>query len=140
MSATTRLTGTIAPAVLELLAADRSLSSFGISTLHAHQGRATLSVTVTEEFSNGHALAHGGLIFALADTALAFAASSLTPGAVTAESSIIYLTPARVGEELVAEAEVRSTSGRHSVVDVTVRAGDRVVAEFRGRGTTRKGK
>ena len=93
---------------------------------------------VTEGFTNGHHIAHGGLIFALADTTLACAANSLVPGTVTAESSIIYLAPARSGDELSAEGTVRSVAGRHTVIDVTVRSADRVVAEFRGRGTSTK--
>lgn len=129
----------LAPVVVELLKADRSLPTFGIQVRSALDGRAVLLAKVTKEFANGLGIAHGGLIFALADTALAAAAASLVPGTVTAESSIIYLAPAAVGEQLVAEAEVRSVIGRHTVVDVTVRAHEKVVAEFRGRGISRKG-
>jgi acyl-CoA thioesterase len=45
----------------------------------------------------------------------------------------VYLSAAHVGEELIAEAEVRHAGERQSLVDVTVRCGDRVVAEYRGR-------
>ena len=52
----------------------------------------------------------------------------------TAGASIEYYTPAYVGEVLVAEAVVRHHTGRNSLVDVTIRSGARVVAEYRGRG------
>lgn len=127
----------IVPLVLKMLEADQCSRALGIVVRSAREGRALATATVAEEFTNGHRIAHGGLIFALADTALACAANSLVPGTVTAESSIIFLAPAHAGEELVAEATVRSTTGRHTVIDVTVRSADRVVAEFRGRGTAR---
>src|SRR6478735_6367218 len=131
--------GALAPAVIELLEADRSLASFGIHVISANDGHAVLTAEVAERFANGHGIAHGGLIFALADTALAVAATSLIPGTVTSESSIIYLAPAAVGDLLHAEATVRSAVGRHTVIDVTIRTQDRVVAEFRGRGISRRG-
>lgn len=126
----------IAPSVAGLLEADQSLPTFGIVVRSARDGRAVAVAHVAEGFTNGHRIAHGGLIFALADTTLACAANSLVPGTVTAESSIIYLAPARSGDELTAEGTVRSVAGRHTVIDVTVRTADRVVAEFRGRGTS----
>jgi acyl-CoA thioesterase len=129
----------VTPAVAALQEADKSLATFGIRVCSAHDGHAVLVTAVDEAFTNGHGIAHGGLLFALADTALAFAANSLVPGTVTAESSIIYLAPAAAGEELVAVAAVRSVTGRHTVIDVTVRSGEKVVAEFRGRGTARRG-
>lgn len=134
----TSLDEAIVPSVAELLAADRSLKIFGIVVRSARDGRAVAVARVTDDFTNGHHIAHGGLVFALADTTLACAANSLVPGTVTAESSIMYLAPARSGEQLTAEGTVRSVAGRHTVIDVTVRADDRVVAEFRGRGTSTK--
>lgn len=128
----------IVPLVVKMLEADECTRALGIVVRSAREGKALATATVTEELTNGHHIAHGGLIFALADTALACAANSLIPGTVTAESSIIFLAPAHVGEELVAEATVRSTTGRHTVIDVTVRSAECVVAEFRGRGTARR--
>ena len=127
----------IVPRVAKMLEADTCSRALGIVVRTAREGRALATATVSEELTNGHQIAHGGLIFALADTALACAANSLVPGTVTAESSIIFLAPAHVGDELVAEATVRSTTGRHTVIDVTVRSAERVIAEFRGRGTAR---
>ena len=46
---------------------------------------------------------------------------------------IIFIAPARSGDILVAEARMRSRYGRNGIYDVTVVAGDRLIAEFRGR-------
>lgn len=121
-------------AVRALLAADESLAPFGFNVVSAQAGAARVQLTPRTSFANGHGIVHGGLVYALADTAFACAANSVLPGTVTTSASITYLTPARAGEELVAEAAVRHAAGRHSLADVTVRSGDRVVAEYRGHG------
>jgi acyl-CoA thioesterase len=127
--------GVITEPVRQLLAADSSLAGFGIEVLSAGDGRAAVQMVVSESFANGHRIAHGGVIYTLADTAFACAANSQAPGTATAGASILYFSPAHVGEELLAEAVVRHLAGRQSLVDVTVRCGPRLVAEYRGRGT-----
>lgn len=121
-------------AVRALLAADESLAALGFDVVSAQAGTARVRVSPHTSFANGHGIVHGGLMYALADTAFACAANSVLPGTVTTSASITYLTPARMGEVLVAEGVVRYAVGRQSLVDVTVRSGDRVVAEYRGHG------
>jgi acyl-CoA thioesterase len=126
--------GAIVPAVRSMLDTDSSLARFGFEVISAEDGLATVTATPTDADANGHRIVHGGLVYALADTAFACAANSVLAGSVTAEASILYVAPAHVGEVLVAEASVRLIEGRTSLVDVTVRGGERVVAEYRGRG------
>jgi acyl-CoA thioesterase len=124
---------TIAEPVRQMLAADRSLAGLGIQVLSAVSGTAAATMTVTPDGANGHGIAHGGLVYALADTAFACAANSQAAGSATAAASIVYFSPAQVGEQLIAEAQVRHVGERQSLIDVTVRCGERVVAEYRGR-------
>jgi acyl-CoA thioesterase len=124
----------IADPARSMLAADRSLEGLGIQVLRASEGRATAVLRVTPEMANGHGIAHGGLVFALADTAFAMAANTFDAGIATAEASISYISPARISEELVASAEVTFHEGRRMIVDVVVRAGERTVAIYRGTG------
>lgn len=124
----------IADPARSMLAADRSLEGLGIQVLSASEGRATAVLTVTPQMANGHGIAHGGLVFALADTAFAMAANTFGAGIATAEASISYVSPARISEELVACAEVTFHEGRRMIVDVMVRAGERTVAIYRGTG------
>src|SRR4029079_3079989 len=84
------------------LAADRALEGLGIRVLRASEGRATAVLTVMPEMANGHGIAHGGLVFALADTAFAMAANTFGAGIATAEASISYISPACIADELVA--------------------------------------
>jgi acyl-CoA thioesterase len=125
-------------AVRALLAADESLAPLGFDVVFAQAGTARVRLTPRPSSVNGHGIVHGGLVYALADTAFACAANSVLPGTVTTSASITYLVPAQAGEELVAEAVVRYALGRQSMVDVTVSSGDRVIAEYRGHGLARR--
>jgi acyl-CoA thioesterase len=83
---------------------------------------------------NGHAIAHGGLVFTLADSAFAVACN--THGVVTVASGadITFVAPARLGDVLVAEAVEQATYGRSGITDVRVTTEEgALVALFRGR-------
>ncbi len=86
--------------------------------------------------TNGHGTAHGGFIFALADSAFAFACNSYNERTVAQACDIVFAAPAHAGDELVADAAERHRFGRNGVYDVRVSCDDRVIAEFRGRSRT----
>ncbi len=85
---------------------------------------------------NGHAIAHGGYLFLLADTAFACACNSRGPVTVAAGADITFVAPVRQGDVVVAAAAERVSFGRSGIYDVTVRRAEQVVAEFRGRSRT----
>jgi phenylacetic acid degradation protein PaaD len=91
---------------------------------------------VTPQMLNGHSICHGGYVFLLADTAFACACNSEGPVTVAAGADVTFIAPAREGDVLVASAQERARYGRSGIYDVTVRRGDDVVAEFRGRSRT----
>ncbi|MFK4853089.1 hydroxyphenylacetyl-CoA thioesterase PaaI [Microbacterium sp. ZW T6_19] len=97
-------------------------------------GRAIVSMTVREDMLNGFAITHGGLVFALADTAFAIACNEDERVTVAAGADITFLKSTRAGQTLTATAVRRVVSGRTGLYDVTVsdETGD-PVAEFRGR-------
>ncbi len=97
-------------------------------------GAATVRMTVREDMLNGHRVCHGGLVFALADSAFAFACNSHGTDALAAAASIDFLMPARGGDVLTATAVETWRAGRSGVTEVTVtnQNGERV-ALFRGR-------
>lgn len=119
---------------------DIASRSLGIELLEADKGRAVAKMRITEQMVNGHAIAHGGYLFLLADTTFACACNSHGPATVAAGAEISFVTSARLGDLLVATAEERTRYGRNGIYDVTVHretsdgadAGD-VIAEFRGR-------
>ena len=100
-------------------------------------GEAVVSMTVREDMLNGFAITHGGLVFALADTAFAIACNEDERVTVAGGADITFLKSTRAGQTLRASALRRAVSGRTGLYDVTVtdETGD-VVAEFRGRSIT----
>ncbi|WP_306317166.1 MULTISPECIES: hydroxyphenylacetyl-CoA thioesterase PaaI [unclassified Streptomyces] len=116
-----------------MFAADKASQLLGIELLDAGQGSAELRMTVRENMVNGHGIAHGGYVFLLADTAFACACNSHGPVTVAAGADITFVTPAMEGDVLRATAMERTTYGRSGIYDITVRRGEEVVAEFRGR-------
>lgn len=116
-----------------MYAADRASSRLGIQVSDVGPGRATARMRVTEDMVNGHAIAHGGYVFLLADTAFAFACNTYGTVTVAREADISFLAPAHEGDELVATAQERHRARRNGIYDVSVRRPDgTVVAEFRG--------
>jgi acyl-CoA thioesterase len=119
-----------------LFAADQASRGLGMELLHVGRGTAVVQMRVALQMLNGHSIGHGGFVFMLADTAFACACNS--DGAVTVASGadINFIAPVHEGDVLVATAAERDRYGRSGIYDVTVRRGDDVVAEFRGRSRT----
>ncbi|MGK5675931.1 hydroxyphenylacetyl-CoA thioesterase PaaI [Micromonospora sp. URMC 106] len=114
--------------------ADVASKGLGIELVDAAGGTAVARMRVTGAMVNGHAIAHGGFVFLLADTAFALACNSHGPATVAAGGEITFVRPAREGDLLTAHATERTRYGRSGIYDVTVtRDGGEVVAEFRGR-------
>ncbi|MGQ0844069.1 MAG: hydroxyphenylacetyl-CoA thioesterase PaaI [Sporichthyaceae bacterium] len=124
----------VADAVVHaMLDTDRASNSLGITLVRTAPGDVTVELVLAERHMNGHGSCHGGVMFTLADTAFGLACNSFGPPAVAAAADIVFARPARVGERLEARAIERTSFGRSGVYDVTIRSGDTVVAEFRGR-------
>ncbi|MEO7564102.1 MAG: hydroxyphenylacetyl-CoA thioesterase PaaI [Sphingomicrobium sp.] len=120
-----------------MLASEGTGPAWGIAIEEARAGYARLSMTVTDAMLNGHRIAHGGMIFALADTAFAYVCNGRNERAVAAQAGIVFLGAAEAGETLVAEAEELSRVGRSGVTRVAVHTADgRAVAEFTGYSRT----
>ena len=112
---------------------DNASKWLGMKLLDIGPGRAVMSLTIEDRHLNGHGICHGGFIFALADSAFAFACNSYNRNALAMQNSISYLSPGRLGEELTATASEVSLAGRTGIYDVRVVADDgRVVGLFRG--------
>jgi acyl-CoA thioesterase len=115
---------------------DDASKGLGMEIVEIGPGRATLTMTVRPEMVNGQRIAHGGFIFALADSAFAFACNSHNDRAVAAQGDITFLRPGKLGDRLVATAREISRSGRSGIYDVRVTVGKTVIAEFRGHSRT----
>lgn len=116
-----------------MYAADRASQALGIKVTVSVPGEAEAVMTVSESMLNGQGLCHGGHIFALADTAFAFACNAYDDITVAGAASIDFLRPGRPGDTLVASASERHRGRRNGVYDVTVvNQEGKTVALFRG--------
>lgn len=104
----------------------------GFELLEQGPGFARVKGTVGPGHTNQHGSAHGGFVFALADTAFAVASNSHGPVAVAVATSIHFARAAMPGETLVAEATEDALGPRMATYSVTVRRGEEVVAVFSG--------
>ena len=120
-----------------MLAAEGTGPAWGIAIEEAREGYARIRMIVRPDMLNGHGTAHGGMIFALADSAFAYVCNGANHASMAAQASIVFLDKVREGETLIAEATEVAREGRAGVTRVTVRAGDgRTVAEFTGYSRT----
>jgi len=120
-----------------MLSAEGTGPAWGVEIEEAREGYARIRMRLRPDMVNGHGIAHGGMIFALADTAFAYACNSRNLRSVAAQASIVFLDAARDGELLVAEAREEAVAGRSGVYNATVRGEDgRTIATFQGLSRT----
>ena len=120
-----------------MLAAEGTGPAWGITIEEVRAAYARLRMEVRAEMLNGHGTVHGGVVFALADTAFAYVCNGKNEKAVAAQASIVFLGAAQEGETLIAEAEELAAAGRSGVCRVAVRTLEgRPVAEFTGYSRT----
>lgn len=120
-----------------MLAREGTGPAWGLVIEEAREGYARVRMVVRDEMLNGHRIAHGGMIFSLADTAFAYACNSRNESTVAQNATISFLAPANAGDVLVAEAREASRSGRSGVYQISVKTADgRVIAEFTGLSRT----
>jgi acyl-CoA thioesterase len=121
----------------EMLANEGTGPAWSIVIEEARLGYARLSMQVRADMLNGHGIVHGGMVFALADTAFAYVCNGRNEKTVAAQASIVFLGSASEGDLLVAEAEELASAGRSGVTRVSVRTSDaRPIAEFTGYSRT----
>lgn len=112
---------------------DQAATWFGMSLDHIDEGEAVLSLEVKPHHTNGLGICHGGVTFALADGAFAFACNSRNQISVAQHNSISYVAPAKLGDKLKAEAREVHLRGKNGIYDVRVtNQSNTVIAEFRG--------
>jgi acyl-CoA thioesterase len=138
-----------------ILENDYAAEWMGIEVLALSDGHAIICMTLRQEMLNGFGMAHGGMIFAFADTAFALACNPVNPSlgdanniTVAAGVDINFLKPAYQGQVMTAVADRRSSAGRSGLYDIQVFAADpsnadhnpsqrgELIAEFRGRSRT----
>ena len=104
----------------------------GVEMVEYAPGSCTLRMRVRDDMVNGFQVAHGGIAYSLADSAMAFACNAGEHVTVAIDNSMSYPAAVNVGDELIAVAEQESATGRLAFYRVVIRRGDEPVALFRG--------
>ena len=93
----------------------------GIERLTIKTGSCVLKMTIRKEMLNGFGIAHGGITYSLADSALAFASNSYGKMAVSVETSISHTKQLKEGDEITATAQEMSLTNKIAVYNVTIK-------------------
>ena len=104
----------------------------GISVEDVKEGYCRLKMLVREDMLNGFGIAHGGITYSLADSALAFASNSLGKQALSIETSINHLEKLVAGDEILAEAKEESFKNTLGIYKVEITKNKKLVALFKG--------
>jgi len=122
----------------KMWAGDKASKALGMKIEIREAGAATANMQVRDDMVNGFDICHGGMVFALADTAFAFACNAYDRVSFAASVSIDFLRPAMLGDMLRATAseEYRGSRSAYYLVKVENQDDD-LVALFRGRSVSR---
>ena len=117
----------------QLIENDAASRMLGIEVDVRAAGSAVALMTVRDDMVNGFGICHGGILFALGDTAFAFACNAYNLMSVGGEASIRWLQPAKAGDRLTAVASEERREGRHGYYSIYIsNQRDEAVADFYG--------
>lgn len=120
------------PIVQRMYDGDAFSQWLGIRRLEERPGYCKLEMTVRAEMVNGFGIAHGGITYSLADSALAFASNAYGRKAVSIETSINHIRPVFTNDVLTAEAEEVALNHKIGIFQISVKRGEELVAQFKG--------
>jgi len=117
----------------EVVAKDPMAQFLGITADEVKQGYARCSVTIKPDYLNALEKAHGAIVYALMDQALAVASNSTGHVAVSLNVSITYTASAIDGEKIFAEAVPIRIGNKVSVWKINVTGSDdKIIASGEG--------
>ena len=119
--------------ILKMMQSDAMSQWLGIKIHNYTPGSITVSMTVRKDMVNGFNVAHGGITYSLADSALAFSANSHGIRSMSIETSISHQKMVKVGDVLTVTSKELSLSKKIGVYEMAVKNQDNdLVAHFKG--------
>ena len=105
----------------------------GIEVVEIKDGYCKLNMTVRKEMLNGFQIAHGGIAYSLADSALAFASNSHGRKSLSVETSISHTVSVKEGDSLIAVSNEISLSPKIGIYLISIKnQNEQEVALFKG--------
>ena len=122
-----------ASVVNHMMEHDQFSQWLGIQVLEIREGFSKISMVIRSEMVNGFGIIHGGVTFSLADSAFAFACNNRNVLSVALDTSINFIKPVQVGDELTASAKEIHNGQSTGLYHITImNQHQHVVAEFKG--------
>lgn len=115
-----------------MLANDAFSQWLGIEIVEAKMGFCKVKMKIRKEMTNGFHIAHGGITYSLADTALAFASNTYGKQAFSIDTSINHFEMLKTGDEVTATATEEALKNKFGFYRVEIKKGEEVVALFKG--------
>ncbi|WP_394750153.1 PaaI family thioesterase [Spongiimicrobium salis] len=116
----------------KMLSQDPYSSWLGMRILECELGRCKLEMVIRKEMLNSMGKAHGGITYALADTAFGFAANTHGKYAVSIETSINHIEALEEGDVITAESVIEKVKRKVGFNVIEVKRGEDLVALFKG--------
>jgi len=113
--------------VKTMLAKDAFSQWLGVELVTLKPRACTLRMRVRSDMVNGFGVSHGGIVYSLADSALAFASNTNGHVTVSVDNTISYPVSVQVGDDLIAVAEEETAGARLGFYRVTVARQDGTV-------------
>ena len=118
----------------KMISGDAFSQWLGIEILEISEGFCKLKMTIRDEMTNGFNIAHGGISYSLADSALAFAANSDGIQSLSVETSISHTKKVMSGDTLIAETQEISKDEKSAVYNINITNQDNIeIAHFQGK-------
>lgn len=119
--------------VNKMMTGDAFSNWLGIRIISIKKGSCTLFLKVNEEMVNGFHIAHGGICYSLADSALAFASNAYGNKCVSIETSISHTRPVNINDQLTATCIELHRGKSLGIYEVTVKNQlEKTIALFKG--------
>lgn len=116
----------------KMLSQDAYSQWLGIEILECELGRCKLGMTIRKDMLNSMGKAHGGISYALADTAFGFAANTHGKYAVSVETSINHIEAINEGDYLIAESVIEKVKNKLGFNIIELKRDEELVALFKG--------
>ena len=102
----------LAKSVVDKMISNDSFSKWlGIEVVEVHEGFCKLQLQIRDDMTNGFKIAHGGISYSLADSALAFASNSYGLQSLSIENSISYIKKVIAGDIEIGDDGIYDVTG-----------------------------
>jgi len=106
----------------------------GIEVIEITKGFCKLKMTIKKEMTNGFGIAHGGISYSLADSALAFAANSDGIQSLSIETTISHIKKVETGDILIATTKEINKEEKYANYSISITNQKNIeVAQFEGK-------